>query len=255
MNTNPAPTNQSPTPIVASLQIKPVHMFGAAVAFAGLVLGIASVLLPLYKVDVLGITATSIGGWEGFGDTSAWMFGIPSGFLLAAAGMTLIAAGGVLAWDAKQVYSRIAAVVATVVPVAVWGVLVVNFGLILEQIDKQSESSKAASDSLFSFSSGAASTSASDYLHPATGWWVAGVVVWLALAGGIGALYVQLRKRRSGEAKGTTATVPASGLTTATTVEPQVAPTVTRPAAPAPPAPGTSHLPPPPPMAMRAGQF
>jgi hypothetical protein len=155
------------------------------VAFAGLVLSLAS-LAPIYEIEVSG---QAIGGWERLGDTELWIAGAPAGLLLAAAGMVLVAAGAAIIWNLNATYSQFAAVVASTLPFGIWAVVVVNFGFAIEQIDTQVSSSRG------SLTGG---SSATDWFRPGTGWWTAGLIAWLALIGGVGALVVPRKKSALG---------------------------------------------------------
>ncbi len=236
-----APSPSPATPPAGTLQIKPAQMFGAVVAFSGLVLGFAS-FLPFYKMSVFGFTASTVGGWEGFGDTDVWLGGLPAGFLLAATGMVLIVAGALLIWNYKSSYSKVAAIVATVTPFGVWLILIAEAGYVG---GKDSSSSNSLS--------GATASS----LHSATGWWVAGFVVWLTLVGGIGALISLYSKKGFGSISQSPAPAGAGGsippaAAPAAPVTP-VAPPVTSSALP-PPSTGQPWTPPPsapPPSAPR----
>jgi hypothetical protein len=184
-------TVPTPPPASGGSEIKPVQIFGGIIALSGFLLGVSS-LLPFYRVDLFGLASADIGAFEDVGKTDTWLAGIPAGVLIALGGLALVAAGAVLIWNGNQSYSKIAAIVSAVAPFGVWMAVAGNFGYALQQIDNSLE------DSSTSFSGGSfttrSSASASDFLHPAAGWWLSGLVVWLTLIGAVGALIMVLGK-------------------------------------------------------------
>jgi hypothetical protein len=152
------------------------HVYGALVLLAAGSLGVA-MFLPYY--DVVGVGSRSAFGLAG--NRHVWLVGLPVGYLLAA-GAVMLTIAAVMALG-RSPATTTAAVLPLVVAFGVWLLLAVEYGYVLSSIQ--------ANDPV-TFSA----VSTNELISPGTGWWLAGIGMWLALAGGIGLFVTSVRRAR-----------------------------------------------------------